>query len=126
MELSGLDGVRWVVEDALKFVKRQVRRGASYQGIILDPPAYGHGPEGERWKLDECLFELLQACNAILAPHNSFVLLNLYSNGYSAVLADTLAKSAFGHYGASSFGELMLEDNFGKRLPLSVFARIER
>ena len=126
MEISGMAGIRWMVEDALKFVKRQMRRGMLYQGIILDPPAYGHGPEGERWKLDECLFELLQACNAILAPHNSFVLLNLYSNGYSAVLADSLVRAAFGATGAASFGELILEDRFGKRLPLSVFARIER
>ena len=126
MEISGLDGIRWMVEDAIKFVQRQVRRGALYQGIILDPPAYGHGPQGERWKLDECLFELLQECNSILAPQNSFVLLNLYSNGYSAVLANTLALSAFGTSGSSSFGELMVEDSFGKRLPLSVFARIKR
>ena len=126
MEISGMEGIRWMVEDALKFVKRQMRRGTLYQGIILDPPAYGHGPEGERWKLDECLFELLQACNAILAPHNSFVLLNLYSNGYSAVLADSLVRSAFGTAGAASFGELIIEDRFGKHLPLSVFARIER
>jgi len=147
MELSNMDGIRWMVEDALKFVKRQVRRNAQYQGIILDPPAYGHGPEGERWKLDECLFELLQACNAILSPHDSFMLLNLYSNGYSAVLADSLARASFGQAGtgslsdcaaadrlsgpagyaaAASFGELILEDKFGKRLPLSVFARIER
>ena len=126
MELSGMDGIRWMVEDALKFVKRQVRRGVCFDGIILDPPAYGHGPEGERWKLDECLFELLKECNAILSPQNSFVLLNLYSNGYSAVLADTLARQAFGAGGNSSFGELMLEDQAGRRLPLSVFARMER
>jgi 23S rRNA (cytosine1962-C5)-methyltransferase len=131
MELSGMDGVRWIVEDALKFVKRQVRRGVPYQGIILDPPAYGHGPEGERWKLDECLFELLRECNAILAPEHSFVLLNLYSNGYSALLAETLVRQAFGLSGQIvgeklSFGELFLEDRFGKRLPLSVFVRMER
>jgi len=126
MELSGMEGIRWILEDAFKFVKRQARRGALYQGIILDPPAYGHGPEGERWKLDECLYELLRECSAILAPKDSFVLLNLYSNGYSAVLAETLARQAFGNAGSVSFGELMLEDRFGKRLPLSVFVRLER
>lgn len=126
MELSGMDGIRWIVEDALAFVKRQVRRGVFYQGIILDPPAYGHGPQGERWKLDECLFTLLKECSAILAPQHSFVLLNLYSNGYSAVLANTLARQAFGAAGSTSFGELMLEDRFEKRLPLSVFVRVER
>ncbi|MDR2584947.1 MAG: class I SAM-dependent methyltransferase [Prevotellaceae bacterium] len=126
MVLSGMDGIRWMVEDALKFVKRQARRGSLYQGIILDPPAYGHGPEGERWKLDECLFALLRECNAILAPKDSFVLLNLYSNGYSAVLANTLVREAFGGAGHTSFGELIIKDRFGKQLPLSVFVRIER
>jgi Predicted SAM-dependent methyltransferases len=123
-QLSSLDGIRWIVEDALKFVLREVRRGNLYDGIILDPPAYGHGPDGERWKLDECLFDLLKGCAAILAPSHSFLLLNLYSNGYSAVLADSLARCAFG--GSGDFGELILRDGFGKLLPLSVFSRIIR
>ncbi len=96
MEISGMDNIRWLVEDALKFVRREERRGNVYQGIILDPPAYGHGPDGEKWKLDESLFELLKCVNAILAPQNSFLVLNLYSNGYSAVLGETLVRQAFG------------------------------
>ena len=127
MELSSLDGVRWIIEDALKFARREARRGNLYQGLILDPPAYGHGPDGEKWKLDECLFELLQACAAILAPSGSFMVLNLYSNGYSAVLADTLVRSAFGtSFKSLDFGELALRDRFGKALPLSVFSRLKR
>ncbi|MBQ6298756.1 MAG: class I SAM-dependent methyltransferase [Bacteroidales bacterium] len=127
MELSGLDGIRWIIEDALKFARREARRGNTYQGIILDPPAYGHGPDGERWKLDECLYELLQACAAILAPENSFLVLNLYSNGYSAVLADTLVRNAFGTKSAQlDYGELVLRDRAGRALPLSVFSRLIR
>ncbi len=127
MELSGMDGIRWIIEDALKFAKREARRGNKYQGIILDPPAYGHGPDGERWKLDECLYELLQACAAILAPENSFLVLNLYSNGYSAVLADTLVRNAFGTKSAQlDYGELVLRDRAGRALPLSVFSRLTR
>ena len=126
MELSGLSDIRWVVEDALKFVKREAKRGNLYQGIILDPPAYGHGPDGEKWKLDECLLEMLQECNKILAPQDSFLVLNLYSNGFSALVADTIVNSVFGKVGEKEFGELFLQDSFGKRLPLSVFARFKR
>lgn len=126
MELSGLDNIRWILEDAMKFVQRQVRRGVTYDGIILDPPAYGRGPDGERWKLDESLFELLKGCAAILSPMNAFMVLNLYSNGYSAMLADTLVKCAYGESGRRISGELILQDNFGRCLPLSVFTRLER
>ena len=126
MELSGLSNIRWVVEDALKFVKREAKRGNLYQGIILDPPAYGHGPDGEKWKLDECLLEMLQECNKILAPQDSFLVLNLYSNGFSALVADTIVNSVFGKVREKEFGELFLQDSFGKRLPLSVFARFKR
>ncbi len=126
MELSGLDGIRWMVEDALKFARREVRRGNKWQGIILDPPAYGHGPDGERWKLDECLNEILKYCAQLLAPRDSFLVLNLYSNGYSAVLAETLVRTAFGTEGPLECGESVLRDRFGKALPLSVFTRLRR
>ena len=140
MESSGLDNIRWVVEDALKFVKREAKRGKLYNGLILDPPAYGHGPDGEKWKLDELLFELLQNCSKIVAPKDSFMVLNLYSNGYSALLADTAVRTAFGLKQenivgidqfepgkvALGFGELVLRDNLGKAIPLSVFSRLRR
>lgn len=127
MEMSGLDGIRWILEDAMKFVKREVRRGNKYNGLILDPPAYGHGPDGEKWKLDECLYELLTNCAQILAPKDSFMVLNLYSNGYSAVLADTLVRCAFGNnFKSLDYGELVLRDRFGKAMPLSVFSRLRR
>ena len=96
MEASGMDGIRWIVEDAMKFVQREARRGNLYDGIILDPPAYGHGPDGEKWKLDESLFGLLRTVSQILRPKDSFMVLNLYSNGYSAALGETLVREAFG------------------------------
>ncbi len=95
-DASRLDGIRWVVEDAMKFAKREAKRGNVYQGIILDPPAYGHGTDGEKWKLDECLFEMMKTVNAILAPKNSFLVLNLYSNGFSPMLGETVVREAFG------------------------------
>ncbi len=126
MEISRLDNIRWVIDDALKFVRREEKRGNKYNGIILDPPAYGHGIDGEKWKLDENILEMLTLCNSILEKQNSFLLLNLYSNGFSALVADTLTRSIFGNAKERTFGELVLEDRFGKRLPLSVFSRIKK
>ena len=125
---SGLDGIRWVVEDAMKFARREAKRGNVYQGIILDPPAYGHGPDGEKWKLDECLFDLMKDVGKILAPQNSFMVLNLYSNGFSAVLGETVVRQALSlspDFPLDS-GELALRDSFGKVLPLSIFVRLRR
>ena len=130
MEQSRLDGIRWVVEDAMKFARREAKRGNVYQGIILDPPAYGHGPDGEKWKLDECLFDMLRCVSSILAPQDAFMVLNLYSNGYSAMLGETLVREAFGLKQnlpeEISSGELCLKDRYGKILPLSIYVRLSR
>ena len=125
---STLDGIRWVIEDAMKFARREERRGNLYQGIILDPPAYGHGPDGEKWKLDECLFDMMKSVGSILAPGNSFLVLNLYSNGFSAILGETVVREALGLKSGDGLdsGELILRDKFAKNLPLSIFVRLSR
>ncbi|HNX44958.1 MAG TPA: class I SAM-dependent methyltransferase [Bacteroidales bacterium] len=126
MELSRLDGIRWIVEDALKFVQREVRRGSKYSGIILDPPAYGRGPEGEKWIIDDGLPEMIKHCNQLLEPENSFLILNMYSIGFSALVADNLINSCFSKTGNKEYGELYLSDKFSKRLPLGTFLRFVR
>ncbi len=126
MESSGLDNIRWVLEDALKFVKREVRREKVYQGIILDPPAYGRGPEGERWILEESIAELMEACGQLLDEKGGFCILNLYSMGFSSLIAENLIRDYFSGIRELEYGELYLADTFGKRLPLSVFCRFKK
>lgn len=126
MEASGLKDVRWIVDDALKFVKREVKRGKTYHGIILDPPAYGRGPDGERWILEQSINELLTECAKLLLPSNSFLVLNLYSMGLSALLAKTAVNQLFENCGEEQFGELYFSDRNKKLLPLGVYYRFKR
>jgi 23S rRNA (cytosine1962-C5)-methyltransferase len=125
-EASGLAGIRWVVEDAMKYLRREVKRGKIYQGIILDPPAYGRGPEGEKWILEEGINELIKACSQLLAKESSFLIINLYSMGFSSLIAETLIKSHFPDVKTPEFGELYFPDHSGKKLPLGVFLRFRR
>lgn len=126
MEASGLDGVRWIVEDALKFVRREVRRGNRYHGIILDPPAYGRGANGERWILEENICEMLECCAQLLEPAGAFLVLNLYSMGLSSTLARTAVRQAFGVPREEQWGELCFTDRAGKQLPLGTYYRMTR
>lgn len=126
MELSGLDGVRWIVEDALKFVQREVRRGSRYHGIILDPPAYGRGANGEKWILEDNIGEMLECCAGLLEPEGAFLVLNLYSMGLSSTLARTAVRQAFGAPREEQWGELCFTDKAGKELPLGTYYRFTR
>ena len=126
MERSGLEGVRWIVEDALKFVNREVRRGNRYDGIILDPPAYGRGANGEKWVLEENIGEMLECCAKLLDPERGFLVLNLYSMGLSALLSRTALRQAFAETGKEESGELYFSDRHGKELPLGTFCRFSR
>ena len=85
MERSGLDGIRWVVEDAMKFVRREQRRGNVYDGIIMDPPSYGRGPGGEMWKIEDDLFDFVSLCSGVLAEQPLFFLINSYTKFKSRV-----------------------------------------
>lgn len=123
MDHSELTNIRWVVDDAVKFVRREVRRGNHYQGIILDPPAYGRGPDGEKWVLEEHLTDLLKSCADLLDRQNFFLIINLYSLGFSSLILDNLMGQLFGQVPNPEWGELYVADSYQKRLPLGVFYR---
>lgn len=125
-ELSGLTNIRWVVEDALKFVKRELKRGKTYNGIILDPPAYGHGPNGEKWKLEDHIQEMMHDVMQLLDPEVHFLILNAYSMGFSSVIIENLLKSSMPNIQNLHCGELYLQASSGCKLPLGVFGRCSK
>ncbi|MGE0077704.1 MAG: class I SAM-dependent methyltransferase [Bacteroidales bacterium] len=124
MEQSSLNDIRWIVDDAVKFVNREVRRGNKYNGIILDPPAYGRGPDGEKWILEENLTPLLEQCKHLLSEENNFFILNLYSMGFSSLIAESLVRSIFNPTDYE-FGELYVTDKGIRKLPLGIFMRFK-
>ncbi len=125
MELSKLNDIRWVVEDALKFVKREVKRGNKYHGIILDPPAFGHGPTGEKWKLEDNINEMMKSVLQLLDEKEHFLILNAYSLGFSSLILENLVRHNFKPENLE-LGELYLEDTFKKKLPLGAFVRFRK
>jgi 23S rRNA (cytosine1962-C5)-methyltransferase len=122
MESSNLKDIRWVVEDALKFVKREVKRGKKYHGIILDPPAYGIGANGERWKLEDSIHEILADISNLLEEKH-FLVLNVYSLGLSPLILENLIKTNFKNVENLDLGEVYLNAQSGIRLPLGILAR---
>ena len=121
MQLSNLTDIRWVVEDALKFVKREEKRGNKYNGIILDPPAFGHGPNGEKWKLEDNINEMISIVLQLLDEKEHFLILNAYSLGFSSLIIENLLKKKAGKN--LNIGELYLQATAGNKLPLGVFGR---
>ena len=126
-ELSGLSDrpIRWIVEDAKKYVQREVRRGSKYDGIILDPPKYGRGPDGQVWRLFEDLPELAGLCAQLLSENARFLVLNAYAERISgAALSGLLAEKLADRGGRIEWGELALEEQRGDRaIGMSFFAR---
>jgi len=124
MEKSGLDNIRWVVEDALKFVKREEKRGNKYHGIILDPPAYGHGPNGEKWQLEDNINEMVKGVTELLEEKH-FLILNAYSLGFSSLIIENLLSDIAKKKKSNlETGELFLQAESGNKLPLGVFGRL--
>jgi 23S rRNA (cytosine1962-C5)-methyltransferase len=123
MKLSDLDNIRWMIEDAMKFVQREIRRGNFYHGIILDPPAFGHGPNGESWKLEENINEMISDVSKLLDPQQHFVILNTYSLGFSSLILENLFHNRMPANTKPEYGELYLPSKSGLKLPLGVWGR---
>lgn len=127
MQKTNLDNIRWMVDDALKFVKKEIRRGNKYQGIILDPPAYGHGPGGEKWKLEDNIAEMMESVLQITDEHKHLLILNAYSLGFSALVPENLLRTyASKNKSKLSVGELFLPAKSGVKLPLGVWGKLEK
>lgn len=125
--LSGLADrpIRWLVDDALKFVRREARRASHYDGLIIDPPKFGHGPKGELWKLEESLPELLEACRSLLSVRALFVVLTVYAIRASAAgLRYLLEPVVAGHGGLIEVGEMgVAERGAGRVLSSAIYGR---
>jgi 23S rRNA (cytosine1962-C5)-methyltransferase len=128
--LSGLEDrpIRWIVDDASKFTAREVRRGRRYDGIILDPPKFGRGPEGEVWRLEEGLAPLLADCRKLLDKDSRFLVLTAYAVRMSALAIGELVEQTFGDLGGMvEMGEMAVrEEARGLLLPTAIFARWSR
>jgi 23S rRNA (cytosine1962-C5)-methyltransferase len=127
-ELSGLGDspIRWIVDDAVKFLKREIRRGNRYNGIVMDPPTFGRGTKNEVWKIEKNLPELLQLCRKILVPEPSFILITTHSPGFSSLTLENLLLSyliAPGQGEIESGEMFILEDKFNTTLPSGFFSR---
>lgn len=126
-ELSGLGDapIRWIVDDASKFVSRELRRGNRYDAVILDPPTYGHGPQQEAWKIGQQLLPLLAQCAELTSEQRAFILLTCHSPGYGpAELQASLADAIFGScQSGATAKQLCLETQDGRRLHSGVVAR---
>ena len=122
-KLSGLpsDSIRWMLEDAVKFVKREVKRGSQYEGILLDPPAFGHGPSGNIWKFNRDLPGLLRDCKALLSPEARFLLVNGYATNSSSVALNNLLEDIMQL--SVEHGELLLAQRDGRKISTGIFSR---
>ena len=126
-KLSGLQEkpIRWITDDAITFLKREIKRGVKYDAVVMDPPAFGHGPDGEVWKFEENFLELLKLVQEVLSDKPLFVLVNGYAAGYSPLaFAYNLEQLIKKLGGSIEYGDLAIaESNSDRVLPCGIFAR---
>lgn len=117
--------IRWILDDAIKFVQREVKRGVRYDGIIMDPPVYGHGPEGETWDFNESFPKLLALCRLVLTSKPLFILVNAYAISSSSLMLENVFSDYISDLGGDiETGELALEEkSAGRLLSTGIFAR---
>ncbi len=129
-----VDSVRWILDDAVKFVKRELKRGAKYDGVIMDPPAFGHGPTGKTWKFNDDLPGLLADCVGLLSTEAKFLIINGYATNSSALALNNLledaisskidpSRSARAKAEKIEFGELCLKQKSNRLISTGIFAR---
>lgn len=128
--LSGLSDrpVRFIVDDVIKFVQRERRRGNLYDAVIMDPPSYGRGPKGEVWKIENELYPLVELCMDVLSKEPLFFLINSYTTGFSPIVVENILKMTLGkkHKGVISSGEVGIPvSSTGLVLPCGIFGRWE-
>lgn len=109
--VSGLSDkpIRWLVDDCEKFVQREIRRGKTYDAIVMDPPSYGRGPGGEIWKLEDCIYDLVKTCSGVLSDEPLFFLLNSYTTGLSPSVMAYILRDVLG----TRFGGNVTADEIG-------------
>jgi 23S rRNA (cytosine1962-C5)-methyltransferase len=122
------DSVRWILDDAVKFVKRELKRGTKYDGIIMDPPAFGHSPTGKTWKFNDDLPGLLSDCVELLSDDAKFLIINGYATNSSALALNNLLEDAAKNKPGSAswrieFGELCLKQKSQRMISTGIFAR---
>ena len=124
-ELSGLSEapIRWIAEDAVKFVKRELKRGRRYDAVILDPPSYGHGPQGEVWRLSKHLPRLLAMCGELTDGRPAFMLLTCHTPGYDPTALTEMMHEALGAYGICKAHPLTIPAATGAKLPSGIVVR---
>lgn len=117
--------IRWIVDDALKFVRREKRRGVKYEGIIMDPPKFGRGPKGEVWEFSKLFSTLCTTCRSILSERPRFVVITAYTSQTSSMtLYHTVNEMMTGFEGSTTAGELVtIEQSAGRTIPNATFAR---
>lgn len=116
--------IRWIIDDVIKFLKREIRRGTKYDGIILDPPSFGRGSQGETFKIERDLLEILSCCRTLLSDQPLFVLLSSHTPGFTPlVMRHLVTQMMEGVRGKIEEGEMVIAAKTGKDLPSGSYAR---